>query len=120
MLTPLQILQLSSFSVIMAAGQIFFKLAAMQASQLNSLQNIMLLAFNRWLWCAVILYGIATLLWVSILQTVPLSRAYPFTALGFVVVALLSHFMFQEKLTWHYGLGVMLILIALTLITQKS
>lgn len=116
MLTFGQIVQLCSFSVFMATGQVFFKLAAMRAPALNNLQGILSLVTNYWLWGAMALYAISTLIWISVLQSVPLSIAYPFLAFGFVVIPLVSYILFKEPLTWQYGLGIVLIMIALKLI----
>ncbi len=119
-ITLFKLFQLCSFSILMAAGQIFFKMAAQIAPPLNSVQNLLTLAFNHWLWLALALYAISTLIWISVLQTVPLSIAYPFVALGFVVIPLASYVLFKEPLNWHYGVGILLILVALKLITGSS
>lgn len=119
-ITLLKLLQLCSFSILMAAGQIFFKMAAQIAPPLNSAQNLLTLVFNHWLWLALALYAISTVIWISVLQTVPLSIAYPFVALGFVVIPLASYVLFKEPLSWQYGVGILLILVALKLITGSS
>lgn len=119
-LTMFKLFQLCSFSVLMAAGQIFFKMAAQNSPPLNSLPNLFTLALNHWLWLAMALYAISTLIWISVLQTVPLSIAYPFVALGFVVIPLASYLLFKEPLNWQYGVGIVLILVALKLITGSA
>lgn len=118
MLTSAQIIQLCSFSVLLAAGQIFFKLTAINAPPLNSLQGVLSLPTNIWFWGALVLYGTATLIWTAALQHVSLSIAYPFVAIGFVIVPLASYFIFKEPISWNYAAGVVLILVALKLITM--
>ncbi len=44
------------------------------------------------------LYGVGTVLWLSALSRTELSQAYPFVGLGFVLTALLGHFLFSEPL----------------------
>jgi len=51
-------------------------------------------------------YGLATLAWLWALQFVELSRAYPFMALGFVLVPLGSMLLFGEKLDVTYFAGI--------------
>ena len=51
------------------------------------------------MWVAVALYAAATLLWVRILTTVPLSRAYPFVALAFVLVPAAGYLFFHEAIS---------------------
>ena len=53
----------------------------------------------------------ATLLWVRILTTVPLSRAYPFVALAFVLVPAAGYLFFNESITLRYATGTALIVI---------
>ena len=119
-LTWAQIAQLCSFSIMMAAGQVLFKLAAAHAPVLNTFSSLLSLFSNYWLWGALTLYGISTILWMIVLQNVSLSVAYPFVALGFVVVPLASYVVFKEPLNWQYGVGILLILVALKLITGSS
>lgn len=104
----------------MATGQIFFKMAAQNAPQMNSLSAVFSLALNPWFIGALALYAISTVLWVSVLQQISLSIAYPFVALGFIVIPLASFFLFKEPLNWQYGVGVVLLLIALKLITTVT
>ena len=66
-------------------------------------------------WVAVALYAGATLLWVRILTTVPLSRAYPFVALAFVLVPAAGYMFFGEPITLRYALGTALIVIGVAI-----
>jgi undecaprenyl phosphate-alpha-L-ara4N flippase subunit ArnE len=48
---------------------------------------------------ALALYAVATVLWVFVLRTVPLSAAYMVFALAFLIVPVLAHFVLDEPLT---------------------
>lgn len=91
---------------LMVAGQILFKATAIAWQAEGSLFSPRVLAY---LLPSLALYGIATLAWVWVLQFVELGRAYPFMALAFVLVPLLSMLLFGEVLGWRYYLGVLLI-----------
>ena len=119
MLTSLQIVQLCSFSVLLAAGQVLFKFTAINSPPLNTIQGVLTLPLNPWFWLALVLYGAATLIWMATLQQVALSLAYPFVALGFIFVPLASYFIFKESLDGQYIIGIVLILVALKLITGE-
>jgi drug/metabolite transporter (DMT)-like permease len=67
------------------------------------------------MWAAVALYAGATLLWVRILTSVPLSRAYPFAALAFVLVPAAGYLFFQEQITIRYAVGVTFIVIGVVI-----
>jgi drug/metabolite transporter (DMT)-like permease len=100
---------------MLAAGQILFKSAALSMPALDSLARATNVLQVPVLWLAVLLYGAATLLWIYLLQTVPLSRAYPFAALGFVLVPAAGVFLFGEKVSVGYLLGAALIVSGLLL-----
>jgi drug/metabolite transporter (DMT)-like permease len=102
-----QWIELCSFPVAIAAGQILFKRAA---GQLSGAGNWLVeLAQLPTMWVAIALYAGATLLWVRILTTIPLSRAYPFVALAFVLVPAAGYLFFNESITPKYAFGTALI-----------
>lgn len=92
--------------LLMVLGQVLFKASA-QALQTtgNWLDERFLLRFLP----SLAVYGLATLAWVWVLRYIDLSRAYPFMALAFVFVPLASVWLFNERLSWRYAVGVLLI-----------
>lgn len=98
-----------------AAGQILFKLAANAAKQAGGLFALPVLA---WLFCALTIYGITTLAWVWVLQKTDLGRVYPFMAIAFVLVPLASHFVFGERFSNNYLIGVGFIVLGLFFVTR--
>ena len=64
---------------------------------------------------ASIVYAVSTGLWVWLLRYMDISKAYPFMALGFVIVPLLSVWLFNEKLSLPYMVGVSLIIAGVAL-----
>jgi drug/metabolite transporter (DMT)-like permease len=88
-----------------AIGQILFKQAA-RASGIDASPAGM---FNNWMFAALALYGLATLLWIYVLRVVPLAVAYPLFALAFIIVPVLAHFWLGEPLRWSSFIGGALI-----------
>ncbi|MEM8811694.1 MAG: hypothetical protein AAGF59_03680 [Pseudomonadota bacterium] len=115
-----QIGQLIAFALMLSAGQLLFKRAALQVADLAAVDAIWKLAFSPTLWAALVLYGVATILWVLILRTVPLSVAYPFVALGFVILPVLSWLLFDERLGWHIALGALLIVAGVVIVAAGA
>jgi drug/metabolite transporter (DMT)-like permease len=109
--TARQMLELLCFPVAIAAGQILFKQAASQITPDARGSWLIEVARLPTMWVAVALYAGATLLWVRVLTTVPLSRAYPFVALAFVLVPAAGYLFFHEPITLRYSLGTALIVI---------
>lgn len=102
--------------ILMVTGQVFFKLAAARIA-LSEKGFISSFILNPQLIFAVTLYMIATVLWVWILNHLPLKQAYPLNALGFVLIPLVAYFFFTESLNLGYWIGITLIVIGV-LLTQ--
>lgn len=111
---------LLAFITMLSGGQVLFKKAAVTTPDMKSVSGLMDLLGNVWFWLALLLYGAATLLWIFILQKVALSTAYPFAALGFILVPCAGYFLFGETLSpWHI-LGTILIISGVLLISYKA
>ena len=103
--------ELIIFSVLLAAGQFLFKKSAISGLG----QNFPWCYANVWMGLALSLYAIATLLWVWILRSTPLSAAYPFTALAFVLVPLAAALFLGESISLWQIAGTALIISGLTI-----
>ena len=62
------------------------------------------------------MYGVGTIVWLSVLARTELSLAYPFVGLSFVLTALLGHFLFQENLNAGRILGTALVIFGVVLV----
>ncbi len=90
------------FAVLLAGGQVLFKVAARGESAGAIVQSPAL-------WGALALYGGSTALWLWILTRVPLSEAYPWSALGAVFVPLLAVLVLGETVRPMFWAGAGLI-----------
>jgi undecaprenyl phosphate-alpha-L-ara4N flippase subunit ArnE len=104
-MTLSQTLKTLAVVALLSLGQIFFKTAAQQIKVGTFWQTLVGLALNVQLILALAIYGVATLLWVLLLREVPLSRAYPLTALGMVIVPAIGLFFFRESFSPSLLLG---------------
>ncbi|WP_413742346.1 4-amino-4-deoxy-L-arabinose-phosphoundecaprenol flippase subunit ArnE [Sodalis sp. RH15] len=68
-----------------------------------------------WLAAAAVLLIIAMAVWLSVLQRLPLSQAYPMLSLNFVLVALCAHWLFHERITLRQWCGVASIILGIAL-----
>ena len=109
-LTLAQLIGLVTFAISMATGQVLFKLGATRAAPATDLEGWMNLIFQPIVITALALYGAATFLWLWLLQKIPLTTAYPFAALAFVLVPLGGWLFFNESINLKYIGGVSLIL----------
>ena len=73
---------------------------------------------NPWVISSMVAALLASFAWIAALTQLPLSYAYPFMGLTFVLVLLLSATFFQESMTWMKIAGVALIVAGITLSSQ--
>ena len=97
--------------VLIAVGQLLFKSAAGQwridgwswATLRGFLSPVMLIAL--------VIYAAATLLWVFVLRTVPLSSAYAVFSLAFLIVPVLAWIFLGETLSLNTLIGGAIIVV---------
>jgi len=114
-------LKLLAFAVLIAAGQLLFKRTAQGVADVTGtvaiVQRIM---FDPYFIAATAMYLAATFLWIFALREIPLSSAYPFMALAFVLVPAGAMFFFGESLDLRYFIGLALILAGIAVISSSS
>lgn len=104
--SALETLLLTATVAAIACGQVLFKVASSAWAPGSGLYG---LAVVPWFWVALVVYGGATLAWLMVLRTVPLSIAYPFFALAFFIVPLLSWQLLGEPVGLRQWIGALLI-----------
>jgi len=121
LLTYVQIIQLVSFAFLMSLGQILFKKTALAISSTEAMgliEGIIKALSIPWLYLALTTYAFATVFWLYLLQRIPISIAYPFTALAMVIVPIIAFFVFGERLTISYWVALSLIISGIIVIAH--
>jgi multidrug transporter EmrE-like cation transporter len=77
------------------------------------------IVFQKYVFVGIILYVLASLVWLVILSQAELSFVYPLIATGYIITALLSWFLFKENLTIFRLFGILLIFGGVYLIVLK-
>lgn len=109
-LSSFQIAVLIAYAVAMAIGQILFKTAALRIGATGSLgERLTALAHNGYFAISIVLYAVLTIVWVWILTFTPLSRAYVFVALSFVITPFFGAALFGEPISLRLVIGIGLI-----------
>jgi multidrug transporter EmrE-like cation transporter len=111
------------FAVVTAAtGQVMLKhgmqIASSRAADSGS-SLALRAATTPWVLLGLVVFGISAIAWLTALSKVPLSVAYPFNAVGYLVILLASIIVLHERanvLTWVGSLMVVsgLVLVVLT------
>lgn len=104
-------------SLLTCAGQLCQKQAAQIWEQAENRRLSMTL---RWLTLAAIFLGLGMLLWLNVLQRLPLSLAYPMLSLNFVLVTLAARWLFNEPTTLRHWCGVVSIMLGILLMSLNS
>ena len=86
-----------------ALAQILLKAGMKQFGNVELKNNIIntsvSIALNPYIITGFISYGVSIILWLWVLSKVDVSLAYPFQALGYIVVTILAWLIFQEDIT---------------------
>lgn len=107
-MTPVSWVLALACVVAIAAGQVLFKRVGLEVESAGTWIDARVIAYAA---ASFVLYGAATLLWIHVLRTAPLSRVYPLMALSFVLVPLASWYLYGDGLTPWHGLGIALIVL---------
>ena len=98
--------------VVMVVGQILFKQVAINYNKSLTLLSTQVVGLGT---IAVGLYFISTVLWIVVLRNADISKAYPFFALGFVLIPIAGYVLFEESLGYLQIFGILLITIGVVL-----
>ncbi len=98
-----------------SSGQMLFKHGAISLSKLYKPWDLI---SSPAIMVGVSIYAVSALLWINLLRDVALSKAYPFFALSFVIVPLLSRVFFDEYLDNSYLAGMILIVAGVVMTTR--
>ena len=97
--------------VALASGQIIFKLVGTRITGIADLfTDVADLAL---LGAAVGLYAVSTVAWIIALRTLPLTHAYMFMSIGFILVPIAAHFLLGEPLTVRLMFGSMIVMLGI-------
>ncbi|WP_037377756.1 4-amino-4-deoxy-L-arabinose-phosphoundecaprenol flippase subunit ArnE [Serratia sp. M24T3] len=99
-------------SILTCAGQLCQKKAAQAGAHqvAGNLGSIL-----RWMIAAVFFMGCGLLLWLRVLQILPLSIAYPMLSVNFVLITFSARWFFDEFIDRRHWLGVGFIMLGILL-----
>ena len=119
-----QIFILFLYSMGMTLGQVLFKFAAVSINKIEvsitPMQRILALVANPYLLAAMCVYLLLSAYWIWVLTFTPLSKAYPFVAIAFILVPLMGGIVFGETLDVRFYLGAILIVAGVALTNSSS
>ena len=78
------------------------------------------LLLKPWVISAFIAAFGASLCWMAAISRLPLSKAYPFTALSFPLIAVLAAWLFRESLDLYKLVGTALIIVGVIVLSRSG
>jgi drug/metabolite transporter (DMT)-like permease len=107
------------------AGQVALKMGVGRAStaavQAAGSVSTLVAAFSSPLvWLGLALYGVGALAWILVLTRLDLSLAYPFLALNFVLIAIVSRLFLGETIPALRWGGIAVICVGILLIARSA
>ncbi|GAA4711551.1 EamA family transporter [Brevibacillus fulvus] len=104
-----------------AGGQVAMKWGTMQVKALQSgvLHQLLQYLLHWSVLLGLCLYALSALVWILAIAKVDLTYAYPMVACGYVVVFLLSYWLFQEPVSWQRAIGLAVVVVGVLIISQS-
>tara|TARA_B100000686_G_scaffold344611_1_gene427569 strand:+ start:2416 stop:2796 length:381 start_codon:yes stop_codon:yes gene_type:complete len=107
-----------------ALAQIFLKFGMKQIAPIDIKNNLIhtstIVILNPYIICGFISYGLSIILWLWVLSKVDVSLAYPFQALGYILVTILAWLIFYEEINMLRICALIFITIGLILLALSS
>jgi len=100
--------------ILLATGQMLWKMGMSKITGFNVV-NILL---NPHIISGIVLYGLATLLWLYVLSKEELSLVYPLQSITYVLGTLLAILVFKENVSVLRWLGIATIIFGATLVAK--
>ena len=77
-------------------------------------------ATSPWVWLGLAVFGISAIVWLVVLSRVPLSLAYPFNALGYLVILTASIVLLHERANLFTWAGTTLVVAGLVIVVLSK
>ena len=108
--------------VFVVSGQLALKYSMSQVGSVPLSSAWLILpraAASPFTWISLLCFSTTAILWMSILSRVNISFAYPLFSFSYVLVALISVFLFHEKVGLSHWIGIFFIILGCSLIAQS-
>ena len=102
----------------MSVGQVLFKVASSKLALNHS--GFIRSLLNPTVITALVVYAIATIMWLLVLKQTPLQIAYPFAALAFVFVPFLAYYLLHEPMPWSTLAGALVICLGFSISSLRQ
>lgn len=75
---------------------------------------------NRLFWAGGVSFTAGLYFWIQSLKVIPLSKAYPTAAISYIIMALLSWYLFDEPVTLSRVIGMVIIIAGVAMLHRRE
>ena len=104
--------------ILLLTGQILWKLGVCDLKSIT-VQSLLACILSPLILSGLVLYGIATIIWLILLSREQFSIIYPLQSLSYILGVVAASTLFKEQIPLTRWLGVIVIIIGAFLITRK-
>lgn len=104
--------------LLLVGGQLLWK-TGMNKLDTAKGESVVTLLWSPHIWGGLVLYGIATVMWLYVLKKLPLSLAYPLQSLAYVLGMVAAVYLFHETVPLQRWIGAAIILIGVIVLAWK-
>jgi drug/metabolite transporter (DMT)-like permease len=114
-------LYVAGYLAFLLTGQLLWKkgMEALPSAFQDPFRAIPVLVTSPYIILGIVVYGLATVLWLILLSRYDLSYIYPVTSLSFVIATLVSFLWLGEDVTWNRWLGVSIIALGVYVVSLR-
>jgi drug/metabolite transporter (DMT)-like permease len=105
-------------SVLMVVGQTLWKLGA-DGKEVHGMEQLLRLFLSPYVIGGLLVYVVASALWIYILNKAELSYVYPIQSLAFVFALIIGATVFREQVTAWKIAGVIVICLGVLILTRR-
>lgn len=105
-----------------ATGQLLFRMGMKgygEVSAAGVFKNLFSIILTPYIFIGFILFGLSSLLWLSVISKYQLSYAYPMVSIGYILTFILSKLFLNEQINIFRIIGTLFIMFGVVFITRS-
>lgn len=103
--------------ILLVVGQMLWKQGMLKFTY-TGITNLLKFAFTPYILIGLIMYGIATIIWLYLLKTAEFSLIYPLQSLAYIVGVIIACIIFNESVSTIRWIGIAIIFLGVFLVAK--
>lgn len=103
--------------LLLVAGQTLWK-TGLAHHPIRGLGGAFFALFTPYIFAGIVLYGLATVVWIFLISRLPISMLYPVQSLAYVLTAIIAIAFFHEHVSAVRWAGIAVIMVGVALVVR--